>query len=43
MKKSVNPVNDIASIVTANISANRVFKEIENKYMELNIPHYSKT
>jgi transposase-like protein len=43
MKKSVSPLSDIAKVITANVTAIKAFKEIENIYLELGIPHYSKT
>ena len=43
IKKSVNPIMDFAKILTASTTAISVFREIENKYLELYVPHYSKT
>ncbi len=43
MKKSVNPIIDFAKILTTSTSAISVFREIEDSYLKLDIPHYSKT
>jgi len=42
-KKSLNPVMDFAEVVMSNTNASRTFREIENKYLELDVPHYSIT
>lgn len=42
-KKSANPIADMAKALTTNASAIKVFREIEDKYMELHYPHYSTT
>ena len=43
MKKSTNPTLDMAKVLASNASAIKVFQEIEDRYLELGIPHYSKT
>lgn len=43
MKKSTEPINDLAKTVMSNTSAIKSFREIENTYHKLNMPHYSKT
>ena len=42
-KKSVNPIVDFAREIMTNTNAIKGFREIENKYIELDVPHYSKT
>lgn len=43
MKNSTNPVVDLARTVMLNASAIKSYREIENTYLELDIPHYLKT
>jgi transposase-like protein len=43
MKKSTEPIADLAKAVMSNTSAIKSFREIENTYRKLDIPHYSKT
>ncbi len=43
MRTSEYPLADMAKILTANTNAIKVFREIEEKYMELHDPHYSTT
>ncbi len=43
VKKSTNPTADLAKVVMQNSNAIKLYKEIENKYLELNIPHYLTT
>jgi len=43
IKKSVNPIKDFSQIITKNVSAINVFREIEENYLNLDIPHYSNT
>ena len=43
IKKSVNPLMDLAKLVTSNTNAIKTYRGIEDKYLELGIPHYSKT
>ena len=43
MKKSINPIKDFARVVMSNTDAIKVFHEIEDKYNELYVTHYSKT
>lgn len=42
-KKSVNPINDLAMEIAANISAIDNYQSVENKYAELLTPQYPKT
>ena len=43
MKKSTEPITDLAKAVMSNTGAIKSFREIENTYRKLDIPHYSKT
>jgi len=43
IKKSANPMIDFARTIMSNANAIRDFREIENKYIELDVPHYLKT
>lgn len=43
VKKSVDPITDLARAVMTNTSAVKTFRDIENTYLKLDIPHYSKT
>jgi len=43
VKNSKNPILDLARAVMSNTSAIKSFREIENVYLELNVPHYLKT
>lgn len=43
IKKSVDPIIDMAKLVASNTGAIGIYRNIENKYKELGIPHYSQT
>jgi hypothetical protein len=43
IKKSVNPLMDLAKLMTSNTNAIKTYRGIEDKYLELGIPYYSKT
>lgn len=43
VKKSVDPISVLAKAVMENSNAIKSFREIENTYLKLNIPHYLKT
>jgi len=43
MKKSINPINDLAKIVVSNIGTINNYQKIEMRYMKLINPHYYKT
>lgn len=43
VKNSKNPIMDLARAVMSNTSAIKSFREIENVYLELDVPHYLKT
>lgn len=42
-KKSANPIMDFARVVMSNTNAVKAFRGIGNKYLELDVPHYTKT
>ena len=42
-KKSANPMIEFARAIMLNTNAIKDFREIENKYLELDVPHYYKT
>lgn len=42
-KKSANPMIEFARAIMSNTNAIKDFREIENKYLELDVPHYFKT
>ncbi len=42
-KKSANPMLTFARAIMSNTNAIRDFREIEDKYLELDVPHYIKT
>lgn len=43
VKKSADPITDLAKAVMTNTGAVKTFRDIENTYLKLDIPHYSKT
>ena len=43
VKRSPNPVIDLAKVIMTNTNAIKSFRGIENTYLVLDIPHYSKT
>lgn len=43
MKKSTDPIAEMAKVVTTDIGATKIFREIEKKYLNLIEPHYSAT
>ena len=43
VKKSTDPIMDLARAVVSNTGAIKSFREIENTYLKLDIPHYLKT
>ncbi len=43
LKKSVTPINDLAEVIVANISAINNYQSVEKKYEELINPQHSKT
>jgi len=43
MKKSASPILEMAEILASNTGARNLFKQIDEKYTELDIPHYSST
>jgi transposase-like protein len=43
IKKSVNPLEDLAKLIMSNTNAIKNYQGIEEKYIKLNIPHYLKT
>ena len=42
-KKSENPIMEFARVIMSNTNAIKDFRAIENKYLELDVPHYFKT
>ena len=43
VKNSKNPIMDMARVMMSNTNAIKSFREIENTYLKLNVPHYLKT
>jgi hypothetical protein len=43
VKNSKNPIMDLTRAVMSNTSAIKSFREIENVYLELDVPYYRKT
>lgn len=42
-KKSANQLNEFAKAIMSNTNAIKDYRNIENKYLELDVPHYLKT
>ena len=40
IKKSVNPLEDLAKLIMSNTNAIKTYRGIEEKYIKLDIPHY---